>query len=161
MDTTSRHTSTCVTLEYCGSELDLPFRSQFSTTYLLCFPDFLFLVQRKVSALLNGLSGPADVELCGGWEHSDGWGPCEELYGLISLPGSSLGPALITQATPTSKKNLRQILPFKICILGGKDLGLTAIFHVLLGCNCLGLVRPVIKTIEQCPQVTSAGETCF
>ena len=92
---------------------------------------------------------------CVGWV--GGWwvnlGPCEEFYGLISLPGSCLGPALITQLL--LQQELLQILSFKIFILSGKAWALTAIFHVV-GCNCLGLVRQVIKTIEQWPQVTSA-----
>ena len=105
---------------------------------------------------MNGLSGPADA----GWEPSlMAESPCEEVYGLISLPGSCLGPALITQLLLQGEPHThtyRQILSFKllIALLGEKASAVTEIFHVV-GCSCLGRGSRVIKTIEQCPQVTS------
>ena len=125
-------------------EIFTVFYNKFSFSFFFC--------PRKVSAVLNGLSGPADVELCGvvGW-----WVSWRAVWGVLwlnfltrELPGTSINNTATLLLLP-------QILSFKIFILSGKAWALTAIFHVV-GCNCLGLVRQVIKTIEQWPQVTSA-----
>ena len=72
---------------------------------------------------------------------------CEELYGLISLAGSCLGPALITQlllfVLPHTHKGSSYFLRFF------QRPALKAVLHVAT-CNCLGPVRQVIKTIEKC-----------
>ena len=73
---------------------------------------------------------------------------CEELYGLISLAGSCLGPALITQlllfVLPPTHKGSSYFLRFF------QRPALKAVLHVAT-CNCLGPVRQVIKTIEKWP----------
>ena len=91
-----------------------------------------------------------------------GWGGrlkvCEELYGLISLAGSCLGPALITQlllfVLPPTHKGSSFFSRFF------QRPALKAVLHVAT-CNCLGPVRQVIKTIEKCPVALRLPDNLF
>ena len=82
----------------------------------------------------------------------------EELYGLISLAGSCLGPALITQlllfVLPHTHKGSSYFLRFF------QRPALKAVLHVAT-CNCLGPVRQVIKTIEKCPVALRLVDNLF
>ena len=82
---------------------------------------------------------------------------CEELYGLISLAGSCLGPALITQlllfVLPHTHKGSSYFSKI-FCP------ALKAVLHVAT-CNCLGPVRQVIKTIEKCPVALRLVDNLF
>lgn len=83
---------------------------------------------------------------------------CEELYGLISLAGSCLGPALITQlllfVLPHTHKGSSYFLRFF------QRPALKAVLHVAT-CNCLGPVRQVIKTIEKCAVALGLPDNLF
>ena len=83
---------------------------------------------------------------------------CEELYGLISLAGSCLGPALITQlllfVLPHTHKGSSYFLRFF------QRPALKAVLHVAT-CNCLGPVRQVIKTIEKCSVALGLPDNLF
>ena len=83
---------------------------------------------------------------------------CEELYGLISLAGSCLGPALITQlllfVLPHTHKESSYFSRFF------QRPALKAVLHVAT-CNCLGPVRQVIKTIEKCPVALRLLDSLF
>ena len=98
---------------------------------------------------MNGLSGPADVE----WEpslmaESPVWGALWLNFLTRELPGTGIN----NTATPPRRTSHTDKSRLSRCwFRGGKASAVTAIFHVL-PCNCLARV---IKTIEQCPQVTS------